>query len=295
MATHFSILAWRIPWTEELGRLQSMGSQRADWVANTILFVIVCASCSPTLSCSSPFPSPHLSYSCSLYLWVCFFFLIFTVAVKSLQSCLTLCDPRDGSPPGSPVPGILQARTLEWVATSFSNTWKWRVKVRSLSHVRLFATPWTAAYQAPPSMGFSRQECWSGVPSASPCLIFTSLSYFSDSTYKWYRTVFVSGNFCFFLRELCPDQLWFLPLSLSPQWLLANFIWLDNLPPLIPCWLKAQTERWRVLFLLVCRLLFYCSIVDLQCSVCYWYEAKWFSYIYIYVCVCSFPLWFIIR
>ena len=78
-------------------------------------------------------------------------------AAKSLQSCPTLCDPRDGSPPGSPVPGILQARTLEWVAISFSNASKWKVKVKSLSHVRLFATPWTAAYQAPPSMGFSRQ------------------------------------------------------------------------------------------------------------------------------------------
>ena len=83
---------------------------------------------------------------------------------KSLQSCPTLCDPRDGSRPGSPVPGILQARTLEWVASSFSNAWKWKVKVKSLSRVRLLATSWTAAYQAPPSMGFSRQEYWSGVP-----------------------------------------------------------------------------------------------------------------------------------
>ena len=83
-------------------------------------------------------------------------------AAKSLQSCLTLCDHIDGSPPGSPVPGILQARTLEWVAISFSNAWKWKVKVKSLSCVRFFATPWTAAHQAPPSMGFSRQEYWSG-------------------------------------------------------------------------------------------------------------------------------------
>ena len=82
---------------------------------------------------------------------------------KSLQSCLTLCDPRDSSPPGSPVPGILHARTLEWVAISFSNAWKWKVKVKLLSHVWLLATPWTAAYQAPPSMGFSRQEYWSGL------------------------------------------------------------------------------------------------------------------------------------
>ena len=83
---------------------------------------------------------------------------------KSHQSCPTLCDPIDGRPPGSPVPGILQARTLEWVAISFSNAGKWKVKVKSLSLVRLFVTPWTTAYQAPPSMGFSRQEYWSGVP-----------------------------------------------------------------------------------------------------------------------------------
>ena len=87
---------------------------------------------------------------------------------KSLQSCLTLCDPIDGSPPGSPVPGILQARTLEWVVISFSNAGKWKVKVKTLSCVWPSATPWTTAYQAPPSMGFSRQECWSGVPLLSP-------------------------------------------------------------------------------------------------------------------------------
>ena len=79
-------------------------------------------------------------------------------AAKSLQSCPTLCDPIDGSPPGFPVPGILQARALEWVAISFSNAWKWKVKVESLSRVRLLATPRTVAYEAPPSMGFSRQE-----------------------------------------------------------------------------------------------------------------------------------------
>ena len=91
-------------------------------------------------------------------------------AAKSLQSCPTLCDPRDGGPPGSAVPGILQARTLEWVAIPFSNAWKWKVKVKSLSCVRLFRTPWTAAYQAPPSMGFSRQEYWSGLPLPSPAI-----------------------------------------------------------------------------------------------------------------------------
>ena len=94
-------------------------------------------------------------------------------AAKSLQSCPTLCDPRDGSPPGSPVAGILQARTLEWVAISFSNAWKWKVKEKSLSHFRLFATSWSAAHQAPPSMGFSRQEYWSGVPLPSPIRLQT--------------------------------------------------------------------------------------------------------------------------
>ena len=77
-------------------------------------------------------------------------------AAKLLQLCPTLCDLIDGSPPGSTVPGILQARTLECVAISFSNAWKWKVKVKSLSRVRLLATPWTAAYQAPLSMEFSR-------------------------------------------------------------------------------------------------------------------------------------------
>ena len=90
------------------------------------------------------------------------------LVAKSLQSCLTLCKPTDGSPPGSSIHGIFQARRLEWVAISFSNAWKWKVKVKSLSRVRVLATPWTAAYQAPPSMGLSRQEYWSGVPLPSP-------------------------------------------------------------------------------------------------------------------------------
>ena len=93
---------------------------------------------------------------------------IAAAAAKSLQSRPTLCDPIDSSPPSSPVPGILQARTLEWVASAFSNAWKWKVKVKSLSRVQLLATPWTAAFQAPPSMGFSRQNYWSGVPLPSP-------------------------------------------------------------------------------------------------------------------------------
>ena len=129
-------------------------------------------------------------------------------AAKSLQSCPTLCNPLDDSPPGSPVPGILQARTLEWVAISFSSAWKWKVKVKSLSHVWPSATPWTAAQQASPSMGFSRQEYWSGVPLSSPelgegwsklILFFSflslitptmSCSFFKDTNGKENTTVF---------------------------------------------------------------------------------------------------------
>ena len=94
--------------------------------------------------------------------------LLHCVKVKSesevAQSCPTLSDPMDCNLPGSSIHGSFQARVLEWVAISFSNAWKWKVKVKSLSRLQLFATPWTAAHQAPPSMGFSRQEYWSGVP-----------------------------------------------------------------------------------------------------------------------------------
>ena len=90
--------------------------------------------------------------------WSILLIIAAAAAAKSLQSCPTLCNPIDSSPPGSPIPGILQARTLEWVAISFSNAWKWKVKGKSLSRVRLLATPWTAAYQAPLSMEFARQE-----------------------------------------------------------------------------------------------------------------------------------------
>ena len=107
-------------------------------------------------------------------------------AAKSIQSCPTLWDPIDGSPPGSPIPGILQARTLEWVAISFSSAWKWKLKGKSLSRVRLFTTPWTAAYQAPPSMGFSRQEYWSGVPLPSPsCETPTCKLVHQDTCMHW--------------------------------------------------------------------------------------------------------------
>ena len=121
-----------------------------------------------------PIMIPARGYNNWKYLCILGAYVSTATAAKSLQSCLTLCDPRDGSPPCSPVPGILQARTLEWVAISFSNAWKWKVKVKVLSHVWLLATPWTAAYQAPPSMGFSRQKYWSGVPLPSPICIHRS-------------------------------------------------------------------------------------------------------------------------
>ena len=105
-----------------------------------------------------PLPSPYMVSR----LWNVVSYLWYAATAKSLQSCPTLCDPIGGSPPGSPIPGILQARTLEWVAISFSNAGKWKVKVKSFSHVRPLA--WTAAHQAPPSMGFSRQEYRGGVP-----------------------------------------------------------------------------------------------------------------------------------
>ena len=128
------------------------------------------------LETSPPSQLPPWDRSPSLTLLSLFLSFKFcpAAAAKSLQSCPTLWDPIDGSPPGSPIPRILQARTLEWVAISFSNAWKWKVKGKSLSYVRPSATPWTAAFQAPPSMGFSRQEYWSGVPLPSPIFCPTS-------------------------------------------------------------------------------------------------------------------------
>ena len=146
-------------------------------------------------------------------------------AAKSLQSCPTLCDPIDGSPPGPAVPGILQARTLEWVAISFSNAWKGKVKVKLFSRVWLLATPWTTAYQAPPSLGFSRQEYWSGVPLPSPREALTdSLIYFLfqevfpnlaiwsplSSAISWPRV-------CLYLRVLI-SLLWKILVSLLSLW-----------------------------------------------------------------------------
>ena len=142
------------------------GQARADAVPSVISFHSHCALLSPPVLLPLPPSAPMFSTFHSVStLWgphSLLPWLAAAAAAKSLQSCPTLWDPIDGSPSGSPVPGILQARTLEWVAISFSNAWKWKVKVKSLSRVRLLATPPTAAHWAPPSMGFSRQEFWSG-------------------------------------------------------------------------------------------------------------------------------------
>ena len=133
-----------------------------------------------------------------LSIWVAWTLLDFErlLLLSHFKSCLTLCDPIDGSQPGSPVPGILQARTLEWVAISFSNAWKWKVKGKALSRVWLFMTPWTAAYQAPPSMGFSRQEYWSGLPLPSPFEWLIGVKRFEAqiclSSTKWSRFLYFS-------------------------------------------------------------------------------------------------------
>ena len=130
---------------------------------------------------------------------------------KSLQSCLTLCHPRDSSPPGSPVPGILQARTLEWVAISFSNVWKWKVKGKSLSRVWLLAIPWTAADQAPPSMGFSRQEYWSGVPLPSLLHYLVLVNY--TTVFKLCTNDYTTTMYPALGQFLLPENFWLILLS----------------------------------------------------------------------------------
>ena len=133
-------------WTGRLGMLQFMGSQRVrhNWANELNWNLGTMKICLMSMKLAA------------------------AAAVKSFQSCPTLCNPTDGSPRGSPIPGILQARTLEWVAISFSSAWKWKVKVKSLSCVQLLAIPRTAVYQALLPMGFSRQEYWSGLPLPSP-------------------------------------------------------------------------------------------------------------------------------
>ena len=154
-STRFPRTTYSQTWPSSLPRpLECSGSRKeaALCADGRVQFSLVTQSC-PTLCNPMDCSMPGLPVAAA--------------AAKSLQSCPTLCNPIDGRPPGSPVPGILQARTLEWVAISFSNAWKWKMKVKSLSCVRLLATPWTAAYQAPLPMGFSRQKYWSTLPLTS--------------------------------------------------------------------------------------------------------------------------------
>ena len=152
---------------------------------HTLLFSLLYTSCMCIFEILCDIVLPRLSFQL-LFQWSHF---AAAAAAKSLQLCLTLCDPTDRSPPGSPVPGILQARILEWVAISFSNAWKWKVKAKSLSRVWLLATPWTAAYQAPLSMGFSRQEYWSGVPLPSPWVTITNMQIIRTLFVMWATSV----------------------------------------------------------------------------------------------------------
>ena len=182
---------------------------------------------------------------------------------KSLQSCLTLCDPIDGSLPGSPIPGILQANTLEWVAISFSHAWKWKVKVKSPSRVRLLATPCTAAHQAPPSMGFSRQEYWSGVPLPSPYNIIVfifffpiwwiedSILLFSYLAFPWQLMTLkifscVDRTFISLLWNACS---WIVPIFL----ILASFIpyWSVGLLCILSILICCRPEMWNILSLIL--------------------------------------------
>ena len=161
-----------------------------------------------------------------------------TTTTKSLQSCPILCDPTDSSPPGSAVPGILQARTLEWVAISFSNAWKRKVKVKSLSRVRLLATPWTAAYQAPLSMGFSRQEYWSGLPLPSPTI----------HAMAWLSCIPPSSVLCWPVQVCLPC----VPLWHRIHWT-SNFaagLWCElrflNIASFLPCYILSAGRTWNM-------------------------------------------------
>ena len=151
----FWMLSFKLAFIKRLFNSSLLSAIRVMSSAYLRLLIFLPAFLIPTYDSSSP-------AFCMMY------------SAKLLQSCPTLCDPRDSSPQGSLVPGLLQARTLEWDAISLSSAWKWKVKVKSLSRVWLFTTPWTAAHQAPPFMGFSRQEHWSGVPLPSLSILLLS-------------------------------------------------------------------------------------------------------------------------
>ena len=202
LAPAFSIGSSLIPLVSSifatLASLLFLKQPKHDFASEILACSSLCKECSThcTLTWLALWPHWDVCVSCT------------AAASESLQSCPTLCDPIDGSPSGSPVPGILQARTLEWVAISFSSAWKWKVKVKLLSCVRLPETPWIAAYQAPPSMGFSRQEYWSGVPLPSPvsCTIGSQILFSLDNSYSLSCFIFLPctylyvTSYCLYIR-----------------------------------------------------------------------------------------------
>ena len=190
------------------------------------------------------FSSLYFPIHCKLFIRSVYLFYIACLLAASLQSCPTLCDPMDCSLPGFSVHGILQARTLEWVAISFSSAWKWKVKGKSLSHVWLLATPWTAAYQAPPSMGSSRQEYWRGVPLPSPCFILRNFNWKShlglDDKELWmvglvmYLAYLSAPKFCLLPKIVGDEMIRHVRLNTVNDWeTLKNFKQMWNLTVLI--------------------------------------------------------------
>ena len=164
-----------------------------------------------SLSCffHSSLPPFHSSFNLFMehQLWARYYCKSAAAAAKSLQSCPTLCD---GSPPGSPIPGILKARTLEWVAISFSNAWKWKVKVKLLSRVQPSATPWTAAFQAPPPWDFPGKSTGVGCH----CLHYS------------YLKLLISWRMCSFVHKSYLNVSFFMCSYTIIWYSQANFLWI---------------------------------------------------------------------
>ena len=194
-----------------------------------------CPTLSDPMDCSLPGSSVHGIFQARVLEWGAIAFsapspsaAAAAAAAKSLQSCPTLWDPIDSSLPGSAIPGILQVRILEWVAISFSNAWKWKVKVKSLSRVWLVVTPWIAAYQAPPSMGFSKQEYWSGVPLLSPLQVHLCYCKWQNFVLLWLSSIplYIStSSLSIHLLMDTEAASTSRPLQIMLLWTLGAYIW----------------------------------------------------------------------